>query len=65
MPPSVSSPGQEPYIAGLVADGLTNAGIAVWLWLQAIDYYLRKVFAKLRVTSRTEIADRLPAHMAD
>ena len=58
---STSSPRQEPYIAGLVEDGLTNAGIAAWLWLQTVDY-LRKVFAKPGITLRTELASRLPAH---
>ena len=56
--------GQELRVARAVAAGLSNREVAAGLYLspKTVEYHLSSVFAKLGVSSRHQLAARIPTH---
>jgi DNA-binding CsgD family transcriptional regulator len=63
-PPTAGLTSREAEVAGLVAGGLSNAGIAVALGMSeaTVKAHLTRVYAKLGLRTRTQLAVLLPRY---
>ena len=59
----IDPPAQEAHVARLARDGLSNPEIGARLFVsrRTVEYHLHKVFIKLGIASRSELANALPA----
>jgi DNA-binding CsgD family transcriptional regulator len=59
--------GQERQVAHLARDGLSNSEIAARLFLspRTVEWHLGKVFTKLGIRSRSQLAGALPPSQSD
>jgi len=55
---------QEAQIAVMARDGASNQDIATQLFIsrKTVEYHLHKVFGKLRINTRGDLADALARH---
>ena len=58
---------QERHVAALAAEGSTNAEIAsrLFITVSTVEFHLNKVFRKLGISSRRQIASRMGAERAE